>query len=56
MNNVTLELEPLEAGFLMGVMIKEMSRHPENKSIIEPVYDKLHAECKKLYYEGVKND
>lgn len=57
-NKVILELNPLEAGLLLGVMIKEMSSDPVNNNFLEPVYKRLIDAVDKEYYktQGDGND
>ena len=56
MNNVCLELNPFEAGILLGIMIKEMANSPENKDVIEPIFKRLSEMCQQEYYTGDKSN
>lgn len=56
MSNVCLELNPFEAGLLLGVMIKEMANSPENKDVIEPIFKRLSEICQQEYYTGDKSN
>ena len=56
MSNVCLELNPFEAGILLGIMIKEGANSPENKDVIEPIFKRLSEICQQEYYTGDKNN
>lgn len=56
MNEVTLELNPLEAGLLLGVLIKEMSNNPVNNDLLEPIYKRLVGVVDKKFYEEISDD
>lgn len=48
---VNLTLNPFEAGVVMGTLIFAMGKKPENEPVINPILERLKAECMK-YYEG----
>ena len=56
MSNVCLELNPFEAGILLGIMVKEGANCPENKDVIEPIFKKLSMICEQAYYTGDKSN
>lgn len=56
MSNVCLELNPFEAGILLGIMIKEGANCPENKDVIDPIFKRLSEICQQEYYTGDKNN
>ena len=46
---VNLTLNPFEAGVVMGTLIFAMGKKPENEPVINPILEKLKAECMKSY-------
>lgn len=50
--NISLELNPFEAGLLMGVLVRESL----NDKTFEPLAKRLCDMCQKEYYEDNSND
>lgn len=53
---VLLELNPFEAGLLIGVLIKEINSDPDCKETLDRILRRLIDLCQKEYYEGNSND
>lgn len=49
MSKITLELDTFEAGLLIGMLTRETISHPDTKSVLQPILNRLSTECNKTY-------
>ena len=46
-SKVFLELNPVESGVIIGLLMRRMSEEPDDKTVLEPIFNRLKEECKK---------
>lgn len=49
--NIKLELNAFEAGYLAGMLIKQMDERPEEKDFLEKIFDRLRNESEVFWEE-----
>lgn len=49
--NIKLELNAFEAGYLAGMLIKQMDERPEKKDFLEKIFDRLENESEVFWRE-----
>lgn len=47
-SKVFLELNPFESGVIIGLLIRRMGEEPDDKPVLEPIFDRLRKECRKF--------